>query len=163
MLPNNGFLANAVVPVGSGLEVLSGDESDDGDEQAGGEQEQAAAEGSSDQTGAAVAGAALQGLSLASGAAEAVAGSPVPEQAPAAPSTSSRPIPEDMNELLEMTLLQALARAVKDGDLPLSGSSLWANYMLPCRPAGSTLGEWGAQVTYLQGRLPQHGKSSLGT
>ena len=44
-----------------------------------------------------------------------------------------------------MMLTQALSRTVKDSDLPLAGSGLWAQHLLPCRPVGSTLGEWGGQ------------------
>ncbi len=49
-------------------------------------------------------------------------------------------IPEDMDELLELTLLQALSKSVKDSDLPIPGSGLWTQHMLHCRPNGSTLG-----------------------
>uniref|UniRef100_A0A7S3QT49 SUI1 domain-containing protein n=1 Tax=Dunaliella tertiolecta TaxID=3047 RepID=A0A7S3QT49_DUNTE len=43
-----------------------------------------------------------------------------------------------MEELLEMTLLQALHKLIKDEDLPLGSSAMW-NLMLSARPFGSTL------------------------
>ncbi|XP_050363875.1 uncharacterized protein LOC126782630 isoform X2 [Argentina anserina] len=46
---------------------------------------------------------------------------------------------EDVDTLLEKYLLQALHTTVKDKDLPMPGSTLWSNYVLPCRPSGITL------------------------
>ncbi|KNA13329.1 hypothetical protein SOVF_116050 isoform A [Spinacia oleracea] len=46
---------------------------------------------------------------------------------------------EDVDLLLERCLMQALHTTVKDKDLPMPGSTLWANYVLPCRPSGITL------------------------
>ncbi|XP_062025349.1 uncharacterized protein LOC133741464 isoform X3 [Rosa rugosa] len=46
---------------------------------------------------------------------------------------------EDVDMLLEKCLLQALHTTVKDKDLPMPGSTLWSNYVLPCRPSGITL------------------------
>lgn len=34
---------------------------------------------------------------------------------------------------------QALHKSVKDKDLPLASSVLWAQHVLPCRPAGAQL------------------------
>ncbi|KAL2996695.1 hypothetical protein AAZX31_09G001800 [Glycine max] len=45
----------------------------------------------------------------------------------------------DVNSLLDKCLLQALHTTVKDKDLPLPGSTLWSNHVLPCRPSGITL------------------------
>ncbi|KAL5982835.1 hypothetical protein ACLOJK_016912 [Asimina triloba] len=46
---------------------------------------------------------------------------------------------EEVDSLLEKCLLQALHSTVKDKDLPIPGSSLWSNHILPCRPSGVTL------------------------
>ncbi|CAO2834422.1 unnamed protein product [Amaranthus hypochondriacus] len=46
---------------------------------------------------------------------------------------------EDVDVLLDKCLLQALHTTVKDKDLPMPGSTLWSNHVLPCRPSGVTL------------------------
>ncbi|KAH9605225.1 hypothetical protein KSS87_012850 [Heliosperma pusillum] len=46
---------------------------------------------------------------------------------------------EDVDVLLDSCLLQALHTTVKDKDLPMPGSTLWSNHVLPCRPSGVTL------------------------
>lgn len=46
---------------------------------------------------------------------------------------------EDMDALLNKCLLQALRTSVKDKELPIPGSTLWSNHILPNRPPGSTL------------------------
>ncbi|KAL8110128.1 uncharacterized protein LOC141672571 [Apium graveolens] len=46
---------------------------------------------------------------------------------------------EDVDTLLDKCLLQALHTTVKDKDLPMPGSTLWSNHVLPCRPEGITL------------------------
>ncbi|KAG8378557.1 hypothetical protein BUALT_Bualt08G0149300 [Buddleja alternifolia] len=46
---------------------------------------------------------------------------------------------EDVDLLLDKCLLQALHTTVKDKDLPMPGSTLWAGHVLPCRPSGITL------------------------
>ncbi|KAB1210987.1 Eukaryotic translation initiation factor 2D [Morella rubra] len=46
---------------------------------------------------------------------------------------------EDVDGLLDKCLLQALHTTVKDKDLPMPGSTLWSNHVLPCRPSGITL------------------------
>ncbi|KAF3440959.1 hypothetical protein FNV43_RR19245 [Rhamnella rubrinervis] len=45
----------------------------------------------------------------------------------------------DVDMLLDKCLLQALHTTVKDKDLPMPGSTLWSNHVLPCRPSGTTL------------------------
>ncbi|KAL2326523.1 hypothetical protein Fmac_025581 [Flemingia macrophylla] len=45
----------------------------------------------------------------------------------------------DIDSLLDKCLLQALHTTVKDKDLPMPGSTLWSNHVLPCRPSGITL------------------------
>ncbi|XP_020585725.1 eukaryotic translation initiation factor 2D [Phalaenopsis equestris] len=45
----------------------------------------------------------------------------------------------EIDSLLDKCLLQAFHMTVKDKDLPLSGSILWSNHVLACRPAGITL------------------------
>lgn len=46
---------------------------------------------------------------------------------------------EEIDSLLDKCLLQALHKSVKDKDLPMPGSTLWSNHILPCRPPGVTL------------------------
>ncbi|GLT65980.1 hypothetical protein SLA2020_383760 [Shorea laevis] len=46
---------------------------------------------------------------------------------------------EDVDSHLDKCLLQALHTTVKDKDLPMPGSTLWSNHVLPCRPSGVTL------------------------
>lgn len=46
---------------------------------------------------------------------------------------------EDVDALLDKCLLQAFYTTLKDKDLPIAGSTLWANHVLPCRPAGIVL------------------------
>lgn len=46
---------------------------------------------------------------------------------------------EDVDTLLDKCFLQALHTTVKDKDLPMAGSTLWSNHILPCRPSGITL------------------------
>ncbi|KAI4331912.1 hypothetical protein L6164_016860 [Bauhinia variegata] len=63
------------------------------------------------------------------------------------PDTWSADVPDDqqglstagIDSLLDKCLLQALHTTVKDKDLPLPGSTLWSNHVLPCRPLGTTL------------------------
>ncbi|GAU26594.1 hypothetical protein TSUD_267090 [Trifolium subterraneum] len=45
----------------------------------------------------------------------------------------------DIDLLLDKCLLQALHTTLKDKDLPIPGSTLWSNHVLPCRPSGITL------------------------
>ncbi|KAG7651337.1 putative SUI1 domain, PUA domain, PUA-like superfamily, SUI1 domain superfamily, Pre-PUA protein [Arabidopsis thaliana] len=47
--------------------------------------------------------------------------------------------PEEVDALLDQCLLQALHTTLKEKDLPIPGSTLWANHVLPCRPSGLTL------------------------
>lgn len=46
---------------------------------------------------------------------------------------------EDVDAYLDKCLLQALHTTVKDKDLPMPGSTLWSNHVLPCRPSNVTL------------------------
>ncbi|KAI3986403.1 hypothetical protein MKX01_037685 [Papaver californicum] len=46
---------------------------------------------------------------------------------------------EEVDALLDKCLLQALHTTVKEKDLPIPGSTLWSNHVLPCRPTGITL------------------------
>ncbi|XP_048227156.1 eukaryotic translation initiation factor 2D isoform X3 [Ricinus communis] len=45
----------------------------------------------------------------------------------------------DVDAYLDKCLLQALHTTVKDKDLPMPGSTLWSNHVLPCRPPGVLL------------------------
>nr|GEW55860.1 eukaryotic translation initiation factor 2D [Tanacetum cinerariifolium] len=46
---------------------------------------------------------------------------------------------EDVDALLDKCLLQACYTTLKDKDLPIAGSTLWSNHVLPCRPPGIVL------------------------
>ncbi|KAM7260116.1 hypothetical protein ACFE04_015857 [Oxalis oulophora] len=46
---------------------------------------------------------------------------------------------EDLDMYLDRCLLQALHTTVKDKELPIPGSTLWSNHVLPCRPSAITL------------------------
>nr|XP_043637192.1 eukaryotic translation initiation factor 2D [Erigeron canadensis] len=46
---------------------------------------------------------------------------------------------EDVDALLDKCLLQAFYTTLKDKDLPIAGSTLWSNHVLPCRPPGIVL------------------------
>ncbi|KAK9069947.1 hypothetical protein SSX86_010345 [Deinandra increscens subsp. villosa] len=46
---------------------------------------------------------------------------------------------EDVDALLDKCLLQAFYTTIKDKDLPIAGSTLWSNHVLPCRPPGIVL------------------------
>ncbi|KAL6756369.1 putative Ligatin [Haematococcus lacustris] len=168
-VPNDGFLVSGVVPLGAGAEGLdpsscstepfdlAGGEGGRGDEGGAGAQGQGLGqEGSggsehrpsqdSEQLGTAAAAAAAaaavaSGLScLEVGGIEAVGGGGVggadTQQQPSAGAAGG---PEDMDDLLETVLLQALHKSVKDDALPLSSSVLWSQHMQPVRPASSTL------------------------
>ncbi|PIA55252.1 hypothetical protein AQUCO_00800166v1 [Aquilegia coerulea] len=45
----------------------------------------------------------------------------------------------EVDALLDKCLLQALHTTLKDKDLPIPGSTLWSNHVLPCRPSGMIL------------------------
>ncbi|GAX73699.1 hypothetical protein CEUSTIGMA_g1151.t1 [Chlamydomonas eustigma] len=135
LVPNNGFLPTAVVPIGSSLEAVLRADGDEG-HSLGDEEEEGIREGGEETavvpaTEAAGLMPALQSLELGSFTSAAATGTALGACETAAPG--------DMEALLELTLLQALSRAVKDSDLPLAGSVLWAQHMLACRPAGSVL------------------------
>jgi len=66
--------------------------------------------------------------------------SPVPSSPPPPPPPQDTPWwPASMDQLLEMVMLQALAKTVKDTILPISSSVLWNQHLLPLRPSGSVL------------------------
>jgi len=156
LVPNDGYLANAVVPLGAGAAALDGNamgagdgsDGEEGAESAWGEDAPegeaasgAAAASASAAAAAAAAASELGAMSLGPGAqgdgggegtGGEVAGGPA---APAGPGPAS----EDMEAQLEVALLQALYKSVKDGELPMNSSVLWTAHMLPCRPVGSTL------------------------
>lgn len=46
---------------------------------------------------------------------------------------------EYVDAYLDKCLLQSLHMTVNDKDLPMPGSTLWSNHVLPCRPSGITL------------------------
>ncbi|KAF1896714.1 hypothetical protein Lal_00034413 [Lupinus albus] len=66
----------------------------------------------------------------------------------------------DIDLLLDKCLLQALHTTVKDKDLPMPGSTLWSNHVLPCRPPGTTLDIKKSSYKKLSKWL--HAKSSSG-
>eukprot|EP00775_Hariotina_reticulata_P004819 gene4819-5066_t len=43
----------------------------------------------------------------------------------------------DMDELLELALLQALTKLVKEDELPMISSTLWSQHIKPCAPPGA--------------------------
>ncbi|KAF5196223.1 Eukaryotic translation initiation factor 2d [Thalictrum thalictroides] len=45
----------------------------------------------------------------------------------------------EVDALLDKCLLQALHTSLNDKDLPMHGSILWSNHVLPCRPSGIIL------------------------
>jgi translation initiation factor 2D len=65
---------------------------------------------------------------------DAAAGSAEP---PSSSGRSSCAWPDDMDQLMELALLQALTKSVKEEDLPLISSSLWAQHIRPCAPPGA--------------------------
>ncbi|CAL0303466.1 unnamed protein product [Lupinus luteus] len=66
----------------------------------------------------------------------------------------------DIDLLLDKCLLQALHTTVKDKELPIPGSTLWSNHVLPCRPPGTTLDIKKSSYKKLSKWL--HAKSSSG-
>ena len=156
-VPNEGFWANAVVPLGFDASAGIMQDLDPADahgmgaaEEAGGSSGGGEGEGGAGPSG--VAGAALQELHLggdqgsatSSGAvAPAVAPPPTAaaEAGPGGGSSSGAAAASDvdMEALLQACLLQALHVSVADTDLPLAGSILWAQHMLHVRPPGTML------------------------
>ncbi|KAF6250354.1 hypothetical protein COO60DRAFT_1576296 [Scenedesmus sp. NREL 46B-D3] len=126
-VPNDGFLQGVVAPEGAA----------------------AAAAGTGDAAGAAAAAmqqlglsdAAAAGMDSSQGSAALAAGDASSYEAGAASSGSSTssPWPDDMDQLLELALLQAIVKSLKDGDLPLSSSALWGHHITPSRPPGTLL------------------------
>ena len=137
--PNEGFLGTAVAPLPG---LWQGGDDDDGEEAAAAmaaAQEQGADGDGGDGGGEAEAGAGEaagrdNGVGPSSDAAAAAAAGP---SSAAAAAEAAEPV--DMDALLEAALLQALHKGVKDADLPLPGSQLWAHHIVPSRPPGSTL------------------------
>ena len=122
----DGFTRHAVAPL-PGCET---GESNDGELDERGEGDEAAAQDDEeradceDDKDIAAADAAKDDAPAEAGAAA----------APAAPVSAA-----EADALLDAALLQALKLCVKDGELPMSASALWAQHVLPSRPAGSTL------------------------
>ena len=107
LVPNAGFLPTAVVPLGSGSEALEGDDdASNGDGEASGTTEgehcgtDMGVKGSDGPTAIGAAALDIQGLSLGDNRGDAAGGRG--SQLPGA-------APESMDELLELTLLQASA------------------------------------------------------
>ncbi|KAJ9522745.1 hypothetical protein QJQ45_019848 [Haematococcus lacustris] len=154
-VPNDGFLASGVVPLGAGAEGLdpsscntepfdlAGGEGGRGDEGGGGGA--GAGAGAGGQWGERAqsfarlraAGHSSSSSSSSSGQWFVVPGGGADTQQQ--PSAGAAGGPEDMDDLLETVLLQALHKSVKDDALPLSSSVLWSQHMQPVRPASSTL------------------------
>eukprot|EP00899_Mesostigma_viride_P015883 jgi/Mesvir1/24296/Mv10990-RA.2 len=61
------------------------------------------------------------------------------EEADAGASAPASLSPAEMDQLVESCFLQALHKSVKDGDMPILGSALWAQHILPCRAPGTKL------------------------
>ena len=115
-MPKDGFLANAVVPVGAGADALEGSEDNDDEDgdSSGGEEEEAEGAntlqggGGSGGDGSARRAAAVEGGTSARAASASLGGLSLGGRTAASPGEegeSSSP-PEDMDALLEITLLQ---------------------------------------------------------
>mmetsp|Transcript_15257 Transcript_15257/g.46101 ORF Transcript_15257/g.46101 Transcript_15257/m.46101 type:complete len:494 (+) Transcript_15257:1164-2645(+) len=66
---------------------------------------------------------------------------------------------EQMDALLQETLLQALATSVKDKALPMTGAALWAGHILPSRRAVTTLELKASSHKKLSKLLQAHGQA----
>jgi translation initiation factor 2D len=127
--PNAGFHADVVLPPGG---LAPGDE---GDEEGAAAAAAAAAEADAD----ALADEVAAGVGLGGGAAAAAAGAAAADAAAdeaAAAASPAAAAPADVDALIEASLLQALL-SIKDTSLPMPGSTLWKEHVLPSRPAGS--------------------------
>lgn len=116
-VPNDGFLQGAVAPEGAAAAAAAGEAED--------------------------AAALMQELGLDSAAAAAAGSTGSSEAAGAAAgggsSSSSSPWPDDMDQLMELSLLQAIVKSLKEADLPLNSSALWTQHLTPSRPPGVLL------------------------
>jgi len=83
---------------------------------------------------AAAAAAATAAAAETQAAAEATAAAAEAEAAAVAAAAAP---PVDMDALIEASLLQALHASLPDAALPIAGSTLWREHVLPSRPAGA--------------------------
>jgi translation initiation factor 2D len=134
LAPNAGFgkkVVSAVDARGRPVEESEGEEDEEEDE---GEEEEIAEGGmmsdgeeEEDVEGDGAPPAAGRSEAAAAAAAAGVAAMTVSEDASSL----------DMDALIDRALLQALKHSVKDHALPLLGSALWAQHVVPCRLAGA--------------------------
>lgn len=66
-------------------------------------------------------------------------GGPSSSASAAVPSEVASISKEEMDELLDISVLRALAFKLKDADLPTRGSQFYSNMVMPCRPVGTFL------------------------
>ena len=138
--PNEGYLEDGVVPVGAaGIDDLDEEEDTDeegADEGADHEEDEGAdarADVDVDVDDDGVLARRAETLSVSEDAPSASA--PISASAPpSAPST-----PEEMDALIDRSMLQALRSSVKDKSLPLLSTAFWSLHVAPSRPEGSTL------------------------
>jgi translation initiation factor 2D len=146
---NEGYLEDAVVPLGGGGGGLSSEEDEEEEEEEGEGGDSGGEEGGGsggggggDAKGVEEGGAegvetleegvkelGLKGSAAAGDDGEADAGvaPPYPQQQQLTPS--------EMDALVDRAVLQALRAGVKDKALPLLGSAFWAQHVVPSRPA----------------------------
>jgi translation initiation factor 2D len=138
--PNDGFQQGFVAPTDLVAEATAAAvAAAEAGEEAAAAGDGGSADASTAGAAAAVTAAGLEQLSLNGTSSSSNGGPPAAAagQQPEADSSSSSP--DRMDQLLEVSLLQALLKSVKDADLPLSSSSLWSQHIKPCRPLGSEL------------------------
>jgi translation initiation factor 2D len=132
-VPNEGFLEVAVAPLpgmwagGDAPELLEGTGVGEGEggEGKGGEGKGGLGGGEGEGGSGAEAAGGGGGAAAATAAEGAAASCSGGEVATAAPAGGDAGLVQNMDELLEAALLQALHKSVKDGDLPMAGSMLW--------------------------------------
>lgn len=153
-IPNDSFYTNAVVPLGLGADAPM-------DHNIEGQTEPATSEAPAEAT------EEMEKLCLdittSNQQAEGANAASAAEDPGASTGSAASPpaFPQDMDELLNVCLLEALHRAVKDEDLPMNSSVLWNQYMLPSRPAGSVLDIKKSSHKKMSKFLQSYGKCKL--
>jgi translation initiation factor 2D len=143
--PNAGFFADVVLPPGglppgeddgaAAAAAAAGVGGAAGEDEAGALADEVAAVGLGDKKEAAAAAAGAAAAAAAGATAAAAAGAGAAGADAAAPAAAAA-APADVDALIEASLLQALSRSVPDSLLPIPGSTLWKEHVLPSRPQG---------------------------
>ena len=131
--PNDGYLEDGVIPVGAeGIDDLDEDEDtdDEGPEKGADEGADEGAEDGGDRDDVEGDDGTLARRATALS---------LSEKVPSAASPSAPSTPEEMDALIDRSMLQALRSSVKDTSLPLLSTAFWSLHVVPSRPAGSTL------------------------